>query len=327
MTRIKAKAIPSETAAQEKDNGRGITELYTEATFRQGIDWANTIHNQHCRYIDKRCAKRRKTEPGVSIGTCTIRYNAKNPKSVIICPFRFLERKQVFTNCIHLLSHSEPGDEYHIVSEVAVPGGSVDYCLAATRRGRVVDFVGIELQAVDTTGTVWPTRQKFLSSLGLVQAPPEDKGYVMNWKMSGKTILVQLHHKVETFEHVGRHFVLVMQDHFLDEMIKSFSFDHIGPAKIGDTMHFHSYSLAEQATGYKLELTKRISTDSGGVQKSLGNAVEARVELEVILATLQEKIDKAINSTLFAVSDIAVASDHQPMPTPTAATKPELIEE
>ena len=308
-----------------KGSGRGITELYTLPTLRQGVDWAATIQEQDCRYIGKRCAKRRKTEPDVSIGTCTVGYNSKNPKNIIICPFRFLERRQVFTHCLHLLTHTEPGDEHHVVSEVTIPGGSVDYCLVATRKGRVIDFVGIELQAVDTTGTVWPTRQQFLSSLGLAGAPPEDKSYGMNWKMSGKTILVQLHHKVETFEHVGRHFVLVVQDHFRDEMVKSFSFDHIGPAKIGDTMHFHSYSLTEQNTGsqsasYKLELTKRISTDSAGVQTSLGNAAEARIELAVILSTLQEKIDKALYTTLLSVTD-------ETLPTPTAATKPELLEE
>jgi len=302
------------------ENGRGITEMYTLPTFQQEVDWAEVLQEQHCQYIGKRCAKRRKTEPDVSIGTCTVGYNAKNPKNIIICPFRFLERRQVFTNCLHLLTHSEPGDEHHIVSEVTIPGGSVDYCLVAIRKGRVVDFVGIELQAVDTTGTVWPTRQRFLSALGLADAPPEDKSYGMNWKMSGKTILVQLHHKVETFEHVGRHFVLVVQDRFLEEMEKSFSFGHIGPAKIGDTMHFHSYSLTEQGAGYRLELARRISTDSAGVQTSLGNASEARVELAVILSALQEKIDKALSPTLLSVAGDALQI-------PTVATKPELLAE
>ena len=311
--------------ADPSGSGAGITEFYTEPVFRPEIDWAKIVSEEFCPYIGKRCQKRRKAEP-ITIGTCTVRHGAKSAKNIIICPFRFLERRQVFMDCIHLLSHSEPGDELHIVSEVAIPGGSVDYCLVATRKGKVVDFVGIELQAVDTTGTVWPTRQKFLSSLGLAEALPQDTGYGMNWKMSGKTILVQLHHKVETFEHVGRHFVLVVQDHFMDEMIKSFSFGHVGPAKIGDTMHFHSYSLTEQASAFKLELTKRISTDSAGVQKSLGNASEARVELTVILATLQEKIDKAINNTLLMVSDGGMDNVNQPIPTPTAATKPELVE-
>ena len=42
-----------------------------------------------------------------------------------------------------------------------VPGGNIDYCLASVHLGKVVDFVGVELQTVDTTGTIWPERQRF----------------------------------------------------------------------------------------------------------------------------------------------------------------------
>lgn len=49
----------------------------------------------------------------------------------------------------------------------------------------------------------------------------------MNWKMTAKTILMQLHHKVETFEHVNKHLALVIQDFFVDYMRKQFRFDHI----------------------------------------------------------------------------------------------------
>ncbi len=191
MTKAKMKT----TNDSAKEQSRKISELYTEPIFREGIDWKAILSHEHCKYIGKRCAKRRKTNPNISIGTCTVNYGAKTPKNLIICPFRFLERKQVFTDCIHLLIHKEPGDELHVVSEVTIPGGSVDYCLVAVRKGKVVDFVGIELQAIDTTGTVWPTRQRFLSTLGLEKEADEDNGFGMNWKMSAKTILVQLHHK------------------------------------------------------------------------------------------------------------------------------------
>jgi len=85
----------------------------------------------------------------------------------VICPTRLIERGQVFTDCIHLLTAHEPGDELHLVPEVAIPGGSVDYFLLSARSGKVKDFVGIEIQALDTTGTVWPERQRLLRRLGL----------------------------------------------------------------------------------------------------------------------------------------------------------------
>jgi hypothetical protein len=67
--------------------------------------------------------------------------------------------------------------------------------------------VGIELQTLDTTGTVWPTRQRFLASKGFDDIPRAElentKTYGMNWKMTAKTILVQLHHKIQTFDTVS----------------------------------------------------------------------------------------------------------------------------
>ncbi len=302
-----------------------ISELYTEPTFRAEVNWETVLPQQHCKYIGKRCAKRRKTSPDTSIGTCSVVHGAKNPKEVIICPFRFLERKQVFTDCIHLLTHKEPGDELHIVPEVAIPGGSVDYCLVAVRKGKVVDFVGIELQAVDTTGTVWPARQQFLSTLNLAEEPTETAGFGMNWKMSAKTILVQLHHKVATFEHVGRYFVLVVQDHFMAEMMKSFSFDHVGEAKLGNHMHFHAYSLTKTPTEYKLELALRKSTDSQGVQTLLGNASEAKIELQAILDILQEKITRSLVSTLLTMQVITADSSEEAIL--DLPDKPGLLEE
>src|SRR5438105_556805 len=58
---------------------------------------------------------------------------SRKAKPMIICPFRLLERLQIFHDCVHLLKLHEPGNELRIVAEVAVPGGSVDYCLVSVR--------------------------------------------------------------------------------------------------------------------------------------------------------------------------------------------------
>lgn len=103
---------------------------------------------------------------------------------------------------------------------------------------KIKDFVGIELQTLDTTGTVWPERQRFLHSKGL-PVPPADiqstKAYGMNWKMTAKTILVQLNHKIQTFEHLNKHLVLVIQDRLLTYMRREFSFGHLSQqARVAD---------------------------------------------------------------------------------------------
>jgi hypothetical protein len=144
-----------------------IVELFTISTLRDDVDWSEMVASQHCAYLDRKCVKVRKSQPEISIGTCSVKHGAKQTRDVIICPHRFLERGQVFFDCLHLLTLHEPGNELHRVAEIEIPGGSVDYFLVSVQDGKVVDFAGVELQALDTTGTLWPPRQRFLDSVGL----------------------------------------------------------------------------------------------------------------------------------------------------------------
>ena len=51
------------------------------------------------------------------------------------------------------------------------------------RWSKVRDFAGIEIQTVDTTGTVWPERQRLLKEFGVPRADEEElstKSYGMN---------------------------------------------------------------------------------------------------------------------------------------------------
>ncbi len=268
-----------------------VLELFGMPTTDDSVDWQEIVENQHCPYIGKRCIKVRKSEPEVSIGTCSVLYG-KRQEPILICPYRFLERRQVFTDCLHLLTTHEPGNELHVVPEVSVPGGSVDYFLVSARGSKVRDFVGIELQTLDTTGTVWPARQRFLQEAGVVREPDASyKTYGMNWKMTAKTTLIQLHHKVQTFEAVNKRLVLVLQDHLLAYLQSQFQFSHLSDARDGDPMHFHAYSLVSDHSGaYRLELAERKSTDAAGIAVCLGLQADAKVGLRDIVAQIESKM-------------------------------------
>ena len=254
-------------------------------------DWPAVVAAQRCPFVEKRCYKTRKSQPEIAIGTCTVRYS---DAPIMICPLRLLERRQIFIDCLHLLTGHEPGNELHIIAEVSVPGGSIDYILASLRDEKVRDFVAIELQTLDTTGTVWPDRQRFLASKGIAVEQADvasTKSYGMNWKMTAKTILVQLHHKIQTLEALNKHLVLVVQDRLLDYMRGEFTFDHLVEARTSDPMHFHAYNMAVEADGgHKLNLASRLSTDCEGVAKALGLQSDAKVDLEVIINAIQQKI-------------------------------------
>ncbi len=255
-------------------------------------NWEKIVGLEECPFIGRRCIKIRKSQPEITIGTCTVSYGRDN-KSVMICPNRLLERKQIFFDCLHLLTLHEPGNELHVVQEVAIPGGSVDYFLVSARGNRVVDFVAIELQTLDTTGTVWPARQQILreKDISAEYDVGDNRSYGMNWKMTAKTILVQMNHKIHTLENLNKHLVLVIQDHLLEYMQREFKFDHIGNSRLGDTAQFHIYSLENQQNAtLRLNLSSRLSTDSNGIAECLGLQADPNIDLEHLIARLEAKI-------------------------------------
>lgn len=269
-----------------------ILELFTVSTLRTDIDWQDLVTAQHCAYLDRKCVKIRKSQPEISIGTCSISFGSDRSRNLIICPHRFLERGQVFFDCLHLLTLHEPGNELHRVSEIEIPGGNVDYFLVSVNKGRVVDFVGIELQSVDTTGSLWAARQAFLTTKGLIaeNASGSAQTYGVNWKMTAKTTLVQLHHKVETFESLGKHFVPVLENDLINYMRREFDFEHIQDAKLGHSMHFHAYDLQLSGLDQRIALSSRSSTNAQGVARAIGLQRTANVELEVITNAIQLRL-------------------------------------
>lgn len=278
-----------------------VRELFTFSVEKDDVKWKDVVKKQHCRYSNKRCFKVRKSQANISIGTCTVQYGQEN-KDIVICPHRLTERKQIFADCLHLLTSHQPGNELHLVPEVSIPGGSVDYFLVSTDSDRKVkDFVGIELQTMDTTGTLWPERELTLQDLGLKKnIPAPQKPFGMNWKMTAKTILVQLHHKIDTFESINKHLVLVIQDHLLEYIKTEFAFNHINTHPlIGDSMHFHSYKLKKEEKDYKLVLDSRHSTDSNGISKLLGLNANAKIGFDEIAKILESKI---FDSTVFSIA-------------------------
>lgn len=267
-----------------------ITELFGLYCADTSIEITDALSRQTCPYTGKVCTKMRKSDPSVKIGTCSVKYQNRD---IIICPFRLLEYNQIFVDCLHLLTMHEPGNELYLVPEVQIPGGHVDYFLVSAKDKKVRDFIGIELQTMDTTGTVWPDRQKYLHEKGIIDSDEDvrsTKSFGMNWKMTLKTILIQMHHKSETFENLNKHLVLIIQKPLYEHMISDFAFDDVQGVRLGDPVHIHSYDFKEKEHRMRLSLDTRISTDSEGIAKCLGLNAERKVELEDLIAILEPKL-------------------------------------
>lgn len=270
-----------------------ISEFFGLYCRDEALDFKCAMESQVCPYTQRTCTKMRKSDPRIKIGTCSVRYQNQD---VIICPFRLLEHNQIFIDCLHLLTMHEPGNELYLVPEVQIPGGHVDYFLVSAKNKKVKDFIGIELQTMDTTGTVWPERQKFLDEQG-IEVNPEDlhskKSFGINWKMTLKTILVQMHHKSETFEHLNKHLVLIIQKPLYEHMRSDFNFDGIEGVRLGDPIHIHSYNFEQDDSSLSLSLHTRVSTDSVGIANCLGLNAESKVELQDLVRILEPKLTEA----------------------------------
>ena len=267
-----------------------ISEFFGLYCKNLSLNFRDAMIAQTCPFTQRVCIKMRKSAPEIKIGTCSVWYQNQD---IIICPFRLLEHNQIFIDCLHLLTMHEPGNELYLIPEVQIPGGHVDYFLVSAKDRKIMDFVGIELQTMDTTGTVWPERQRFLHELGIkvnLDDINNKRPFGMNWKMTLKTILIQMHHKSNTFEHLNKHLVLVTQKPLYDHMRSDFNFNEIEGVRLGDPIHIHSYNFELNKDKLCLSLHNRVSTDSAGIANCLGLNAESKIELQDLIRVLEPKL-------------------------------------
>ena len=99
-----------------------------------------------------------------------------------------------------------------------------------------------------------------------------------------------MHHKSETFEHLNKHLVLIIQKPLYEHMRKDFNFTDVSGVRLGDPVHIHSYDFINNGNQLRLSLHTRVSTDSAGIARSLGLNAESKIELEDIIAVLEQKL-------------------------------------
>ena len=258
-------------------------------------DLTDSLANQICPLTGKRCGKRRKSV-NETIGTCSVL--AKDSVSnedlpMLICPDRLIEGNRIFLDCIDLISSSIPGSDLYLIPEVKTSAGRLDYVLAAFRDGHPVDFVGIELQTLDTTGSVWPNRQRLLCDLGYMQSdtPKTDKQeYSINWKMTGKTILTQIVQKGQLFETFNRHLVLICQTPLYDYMEQAFNFSEVEDDNHRNHIHFHCYDYIPAQSEMCLKLGKMKSITAEAVDRIMGLESPSNEELVAINKILEKRM-------------------------------------
>jgi Restriction endonuclease NotI len=252
-----------------------------------------------CPFREARCVKQRKSDSSKTIGTCIV---GAEGKPQLICPVRMRETDQVFTDVTYLLDGEIA--EVMVIPEIKLGTlGNVDFLVVGLdRRGGVVDFLGLELQTNDTTGSgpLYDARNDFFAG----RLKPSYK-YGLNWKMSAKLVLKQTLDKSAVFMSWQKRYVWAMQDTLLDRMrgyADLSGFAQANPASHG--VFFHAYEVIPGGHRYKLRLKERVGTDLEGVAQA--NAAPLTIKDEILdrlQLLLHEQTARQTRGFRFGVSD------------------------
>lgn len=163
-----------------------------------------------CPFIGTRCVKRSASLDSEPYPVCSILRNVGGePKQICVCPKRFYS-VDFLTDVVRHCWPGDPPDNPQIAREVKMTGfGNVDFVIAdAEPGGTVTDFLSVELQAIDITGSVMPAYRALRADRHLDRRPT----YGFNWANVYKRYITQLIRKGYFHHHWGTKIVAVMQD-------------------------------------------------------------------------------------------------------------------
>ena len=195
-----------------------------------------------CPFINSQCTKRGHRLEG-PYPVCSVWHSVRSPRLITTCPKRFYQidlMEDVVTHCWPGRRPEHPRLAHEVHMEKF---GTVDLVIADlnTETGHINEFVSVEIQALDLTGTVEPAYAGLLNHDSIVETT-----YGVNWANVRKRYIDQLVTK-SFYHHQWRtSIVAVMQTPLYDYLRKHIQFDELatGPGAIVDVF-FLLYDYVE----------------------------------------------------------------------------------
>ena len=232
------------------------------------------LQQQYCKYIHGTCVKPRKSEPDVKVGICSVGYKGEFLKEytpVILCPQR-LKEDILFETIREKYLGSWKNVEWIPEVNIGV-GGSVDY-VAVTRddKGRILDFLCVELQAAGTTGSPYQAILDYKKHGKFLQ---DSYRYGINWANEfSKTMMQQAYKKGKIVEHWHRKIVFAVQDVAMDFIRSSSNTSRLTKSNPSLPVDFCTFKLMWNDThnAWKMCFDNIVSTDLEGINLILGGS-------------------------------------------------------
>jgi hypothetical protein len=179
-----------------------------------------------CPYIKSRCPKRSTNLGGEPYPVCSLWKNAKDERDterdlICVCPKRFYQVDWLDAVVEHCWPFDAPKNPV-VATEVKMKGfGNVDFVVAdKSEDGSIGNFLSVELQAIDITGSVYPAYEALRESRELPKRPT----YGFNWDNVYKRYITQLIRKGYFHHHWGTKIVAVIQDQVYQSVIEKADF-------------------------------------------------------------------------------------------------------
>lgn len=148
----------------------------------------------HCPFIKSRCPKRSTQLPDEPYPICSL-WRGKGPKTdpqkdlIFVCPKRFYA-VDFLAEVIEYCWSGDAPENPMVAPEVKMEGfGNVDFVIAdVAQDGEVKQFLSVELQAIDITGSAFKAYQALRAGEDLEKKPT----YGFNWDNVYKRYITQL---------------------------------------------------------------------------------------------------------------------------------------
>lgn len=196
---------------------------------------------------------------------------------VCVCPNRFLEA-QIQTDVIRECWVGAPPANPTLVREIHMEKfGSVDFVVADLTEGGqgVKDFVSVELQAVDITGSYVPAFEALTHQQVLEERPT----YGFNWANVRKRLLAQLRDKGFYHHHWGTRIASVMQEDLFEKICEHADIAQVPRAQ--SNIVFLLYQFVPHGGRWRMEFSRAVpTTHSALTMASLYERVPDRAAFE-----------------------------------------------
>ena len=228
-----------------------------------------------CPFIKSRCPKRSTNLPDEPYPVCTLWRKgdgAADPKNdlIFVCPKRFY----AVDFLTDVIEHCWPGEKPKnpmVAPEVKMAGfGNVDFVIADVQDdGEVDQFLSVELQAIDITGSVFKAYQGLRAGVDLEKRPT----FGLNWDNVYKRYITQLIRKGYFHHHWKSKIVAVIPEQVYQYIVGRADFIRSPDVKSTQVnIIFMTYRLEHDPTRPG-EYRPQLVTVEGTSHSSLQNAI------------------------------------------------------